>query len=144
MAQVRAWGNAYRTTVICIDSYENEVPVGRIYNPYTSRGKPFHSLTQLLLEVDDLLDSMKHPQSFTTVRTFSPIQKLDTGPPEDELREQEGDLATFAVKILFRQNASWQGTVTWTDTGQEETFRSALELIFLMNSALSQANEQAS
>jgi hypothetical protein len=38
--------------------------------------------------------------------------------------------------VLFRQNASWQGSITWMEGKQEQSFRSALELIFLMNSAL--------
>ena len=138
----KAWGNECRTTIICIDSYQNEVPTGRIYNPYLKSGRQFYSLTQILIEVDKLLDERKWPQSFTAVRTFSSIQELDVGPPETE--RQEGLLATFAVKILFRQNTSWQGSVTWMETGQEQPFRSVLELIFLMNSALSQVNEQAS
>jgi len=142
MAKSKAWGNEYRSTTICIDSYENDVPVGRLYNLYMESGKSFRSLTQLLLEVEDMLDDMKFPQSFTAVRTFSPVPRVDKGPPGIEFRE--GTLATFSVKILFRQNASWQGTVSWMDTGQEQPFRSALELIFLINSALTEANEQAS
>ena len=138
----KAWGNEYRTTLLCVDSYQDEVPIGRIYNPYLKQGRQFHSLTQLLIEVDKLLDEMKWPQSFTVVRSFSPTERLNAGPPETEMRE--GNMATFTVKILFRQNASWQGTITWMDTGQEESFRSVLELIFLINSALNQVNEQAS
>ena len=41
-----------------------------------------------------------------------------------------------SVRILFRQNASWQGSVLWREGGQEERFRSALELVLLMDSAL--------
>lgn len=40
------------------------------------------------------------------------------------------------MRILFRQNASWQGSVLWREGGQEERFRSALELVLLMDSAL--------
>ena len=142
MMRDKAWGNEYRTTLLCIDSYQNEVPTGRIYNPYLEQGKQFHSLTQLLIEVDKLLDEMKWPQSSTVVRSFSPTKRLETRPPETE--PWDGCLATFAVKILFRQNASWQGSVIWLEHGQEHPFRSVLELIFLMNSALNQVNEQAS
>jgi hypothetical protein len=46
---------------------------------------------------------------------------------------------TFIVKILDRQNATWQGTVTWTDEQQVQNFRSALELLRLIDGAL---NEQ--
>lgn len=38
------------------------------------------------------------------------------------------------IQILDRQNATWQGTVTWTDTGRKATFRSALELLKLIDS----------
>lgn len=43
---------------------------------------------------------------------------------------------TFVVRILNTQNATWQGTVTWTDGKRTEAFRSALELIRLMDSTL--------
>lgn len=142
MTQSKAWGYEYRSTTICIDSYEDNIPVGRMYNLYKEAGNSFNSLTQLLLKIEDMLDEMKFPQAFTAVRTFSPGLKLDTGPPG--LAFREGRLATFSLKILFRQNASWQGTILWLDTGREQPFRSALELIFLINSALTEAKEEAS
>jgi hypothetical protein len=40
------------------------------------------------------------------------------------------------VRVLFRQNASWQGSLTWLEEGKEESFRSVLELLLLMHSAL--------
>ena len=39
------------------------------------------------------------------------------------------------VQILDTQHATWQGTVTWIDTGRKESFRSALELLRLIDSA---------
>ena len=47
-----------------------------------------------------------------------------------------GRRETFVVQVLNTQNASWQGTVTWTDGGKTQSFRSALELIKLIDSAL--------
>lgn len=43
---------------------------------------------------------------------------------------------TFVVEVIDQQNASWQGTVKWINTGKKENFRSALELIRLLDSAL--------
>lgn len=43
---------------------------------------------------------------------------------------------TFVVKVLDTQNSTWQGTVSWTDSGKQEQFRSALELIRLIDSTL--------
>ena len=53
------------------------------------------------------------------------------------LERRTGRRATFAVRVLFRQNATWQGSVTWMEKNQEESFRSVLELLLLMNSAVS-------
>ena len=43
---------------------------------------------------------------------------------------------TFVVEVIDQQNASWQGSVNWINTGKKEHFRSALELIRLFDSAL--------
>ena len=129
-------GNEFRTTVVCVDGYENKALSGRFYNPYCEAGESFESLTQMLLKIDDMLNEMRLPQSFTAVRTFAPGGGgLSKNTPA--VAAHEGKLATFSVRILFRQNASWQGSVTWLEGGQEQSFRSVLELIFLMDSALS-------
>ncbi|MCI9263720.1 MAG: hypothetical protein HFF06_04025 [Oscillospiraceae bacterium] len=47
-----------------------------------------------------------------------------------------GELATFDIRILFRQNSSWQGSVLWQEGDREESFRSVLELVLLMDSAM--------
>lgn len=43
---------------------------------------------------------------------------------------------TFVIEVIDQQNASWQGSVNWINTGKKENFRSALELIRLIDSAL--------
>jgi hypothetical protein len=44
---------------------------------------------------------------------------------------------TFIVKIDACQNGSWQGRVVWADENKTEYFRSTLELIRLIDGALS-------
>ncbi len=133
--QNRIRGNEYRTTIVCIDSYENGVLAGRFYNPYLKDGETFQSLTQFLFKMEQTLDTMNLPQSFTAVRVFAePPARTTERPPTPE--RLEGTLATFAVRVMFRQNASWQGSITWLETGREQSFRSVLELILLMDSAL--------
>jgi len=135
----KIWGNEYRVTTVCIDSYENKEWSGRFYNPYIE-GESFESLTWFLIKMEQLLDQMKFPQACNTVRSFLPSpeperkRSLAEGPPK-------GELATFEVRVIFRQNASWQGTVTWVNEGMEQSFRSVLELIFLMDGALSGAKK---
>lgn len=50
---------------------------------------------------------------------------------------------TFVVQIIDAQNATWQGTVTWAESRKTQPFRSALELIKLIDSTLAeQAREE--
>lgn len=44
--------------------------------------------------------------------------------------------ATFIVSVKSCQNGTWQGKVTWVESKQEHAFRSTLELIRLMDSAI--------
>ena len=134
--QERICGNEFRTTLICVDSYEQGVPEGRFYNPSCPGGVGFGSLIQLLSKMEDLLDQMRFPQSYTVVRAFSAAPAPWDAQPGAEKRSQKGRLATFSVRVLFRQNASWQGTVSWLEGGREENFRSVLELVLLMDSAM--------
>ena len=80
------------------------------------------------------MNEVNFPQSYTARRTFAP---LPAGPEtEAPLQHHRGGAATFLVRILFRQHASWQGSVSWVEGHNEETFRSVLELVLLMDSAL--------
>jgi len=131
----KMWGNEYRTTMVCIDSYENRIPVGRFYNRYYPEGVRFESLIDLLKKMEDMLDRMQFPQPFASVRTFAEVSAPEEGLPGGTA-PMEGKCATFEVRVLFRQNASWQGSVVWLEGKREESFRSVLELIFLMDSAI--------
>jgi hypothetical protein len=54
-----------------------------------------------------------------------------------------GTLGTFVIRILNRQNATWQGVVTRVDKKEEQPFRSLLELIKLIDSAFEEKDENA-
>ena len=43
---------------------------------------------------------------------------------------------SFAINILYQENATWQGTVTWVDENKSQSFRSALELLRLIDSTM--------
>ena len=75
----RAWGNEYRTTMVCIDAYHGGEFSGRFYNPYLGTGQEFENLMQFLQEIDQTLDVMDFPKSFTATRTFAPAPKPRAG-----------------------------------------------------------------
>ena len=49
---------------------------------------------------------------------------------------------TFLVEVVDQQNASWQGSINWLNRNKKESFRSALEMIRLMDSALTESSSQ--
>ncbi len=46
------------------------------------------------------------------------------------------DSSSFVIEVKSTQNHTWQGTVTWVEGKVKQNFRSALELIRLMDSTL--------
>lgn len=43
---------------------------------------------------------------------------------------------SFIIDVLETRNQTWQGTVTWVDSDETKHFRSALELVELIDSAV--------
>jgi hypothetical protein len=127
------WCPENNRILVCVDTYENCVPAGRFSN-CLQETESFSSLSQLLIRIEAMLDDQHAPQSYTTHRTFAAVMdQLEEEPPAVS---GKGCCATFELKILFRQHGSWQGTVIWKERRQEHSFRSVLELVHLLDSAL--------
>ena len=88
-----------------------------------------------------LFDMMDYPQSFAETRTFWKHPCFDEAEPKEIIANsdlpQNGKTANFILKVVFRQNASWQGSLSWLNQNKEESFRSVLELLKLIDNALS-------
>ena len=129
-----------RVCVIRITSYENRNPQGVIQNPNFPKDVPFENLTQLLFTMDALFDDLGSPQRAMEPRGFA-RGTPDPGPAAESAEDRKA-LATFRVDVIFRQNASWQGSLVWMDREEESQFRSALELIMLIDSAFRAESEK--
>ena len=69
----------------------------------------------------------------------------------EKMDEKEGinprkgsDRGTFIVKIDHCENETWQGRVTWAEENKCEHFRSALELIKLIDGAMKETQNKNS
>lgn len=129
-----------RSCIIRVERYDNKNPEGTFYNLYYGAEMPFENLTRLLLLMEDLMDELDFPQASVKSKRFGRERKEPErySIPDLPPKPAQEALATFKVKVLFRQGASWQGKVEWLEEGMETSFRSALELIKLMDSALPQ------
>jgi len=47
-----------------------------------------------------------------------------------------GKRQNFLIEIKDRQNMTWQGSVTWLEKQETRPFRSAMELLKLLDSAV--------
>ena len=135
------WASENRRLTVCIDSYENSVMKGRILNA-NQEIAPFESLGQFLLGVEMFLEAPQMPQSYTSLRRFSDLLPM-TGGTAVSNYVGKGAKATFELQVLFRQHSSWQGVVIWRERKMEQSFRSVLELVMLMDSALRTVNDSA-
>lgn len=147
---------------LCMDSYDAKHQSGRLYHQYISGAVSFRSLFEALGRMERLYDELQLPQAAMRIRSF----QIDRRKMEQELRmegmptlpeferkemkvmetfdrvtEQRGKEATFVIHVKYRQNASWQGEVTWVDKQKKEYFRSALELVRLLDSAMEKAEK---
>ena len=111
--------------------------MGTLQNPFFDREQFFRNLTQLLIIIENLQDAISYPQKSMEWRTFYKSNpKQVVGQTAEAWYEDKKPLATFKIKIIFRQNASWQGSVYWLENSLETEFRSALELIMLIDNVL--------
>ena len=131
----RVYGNNYWTTMVYVDSYKNNVLKGWFQNPYLKSPQKFDSLSDFIIKMESMMDVMGLPQSFSASRSFKKLNPVRT-PEAREAFLKQGDKASFCLTIRFRQNSSWQGTIKWIDSRSTQNFRSVLELIVLMDSAL--------
>jgi hypothetical protein len=140
MAYAKFVPSEQKTTIVRITGYEDSVPRGTVVNPFFEREVAFNGAVQLLKIIDELQDAIHFPQRTMETRQFGDdarheppdLSYLTQGPPPPN----EHPIASFKLSILFRHNASWQGSVIWIEKGLQSEFRSALELILLLDSVL--------
>ena len=123
------------TFILTVTGYQDKHISGILNAPLAKKSYTFQNLVQLLLLMDTLMDTANFPQQGVAPRAFQAAQ--GTFIPQETTQKPASHLAVFEINVMFRQNASWQGSLLWQEGGQEVCFRSVLELILLMDNALS-------
>ncbi|MCL2200862.1 MAG: hypothetical protein FWB75_02765 [Oscillospiraceae bacterium] len=65
--------------------------------------------------------------------------KVVQGGPKPMMVVRDGPGAsrcTFEISVKFQQNSSWQGQILWAEKNMKQNFRSVLEMLRLMDEAL--------
>ena len=84
------------------------------------------------------------PAAYFDSNSFNLYQQLRQKKQNDEVTSirqkcHTEQIEVFFINTIFRQHASWQGDVLWERTGQKICFRSALELLHLIQSVLQES-----
>lgn len=144
---------------IGIDQYNGSDWNGKIYTRLNKEAISFRNIGEMLDVLENIWNIIGYPQEAMINRRFLAQQKtiakkerirvsyfddetkdkMKVELSEEDMEKKRGEQGTFIVRIQYRQNATWQGNVTWVDENKTVPFRSALELIRLIDST--QQNE---
>ena len=132
--------------VLCVDRNDGGIVEGRMFHGCSETGIPFRGCENIVKEAEGLFNALGFPHVGTgdrdidgNVHRFRKKEGMARVMGDEELLEQHGDLGTFVIRVQHRQHSSWQGRVTDLDKDQTVYFRSALELIKIIDGALDRA-----
>ena len=147
---------------IGIDQYDANDWNGKVYTRLQKEPLFYRNIGEMIDIMENIWDTLGYPQESTVERSFvaKPIStrkkgnisvvyledgkkdKIKTELSEADMERKRGEQDTFIVRIQYRQNATWQGHVTWVDENKTVPFRSALELIKLMDSTQNEQTDE--
>lgn len=128
-----------QTTLLRVTNYTGKILTGSLSNPFFQEEQLFTGCIPLLQLVEEMLDALHFPQRAMERRTFDADALPAAGNAsarQTSEQTHEPAIATFRLRVLFRQNASWQGEIVWIERQAAAQFRSVLELIGILDSAL--------
>ena len=135
--------------VLCVDAYDDSSLKAKFYTSYGQEPIEVASWDQLVFEMEHFYDDIRFPYPTTKSRSFTekapkPYTNARKAKvmKDEELLSKHGDLGSFIIRVQHRQNSSWQGRVTWMEKNQTMNFRSVLELIKLIESAIDSVSDQ--
>ena len=120
--------DSYSYLVLCVDTLENGIPQGRCYYQDFSCVYLIHSMDQFIMQADALLGGAHREPALPAAGSGNILLN--------------GKIATFKMRVPYRHNSDWQGTVMWLETRYEENFRSVLELLSIIYQALAASQKQ--
>ena len=140
---------------MCINSNENADYQGLIYHQYADEPIVFDGMTDFLVKAEALFDEWGFPQRGLAQRYFKKSNRSEIGYKKKKLEDKlpieiiqekvgvrnvqnkKGELGTFMIQVVFRQDATWQGHMIHQEANEKVDFVSALELIKFIDGALS-------
>lgn len=131
--------------VLCVDSRGGENIKGKLYHGYSKEGIPFIGYEEIVRIAEKFFNALGFPYMGTSdrdinghIHSYTKKEGMARVLKDEEMLERHGDMGTFVIRVQHRQHSSWQGRVTWLEEDKSVYFRSALELIKIIDGALDQ------
>lgn len=122
-----------RVCQIAVNSSEKGLLIGRVQNAVINRLEKFKGTIGLADAMVRLFEAGEGDHDSGKIISEETWDSYRLG----------GKEATFLIKILFREHSTWQGVIYWRETGEKQAFRSFLEMIMLIASALESVKEES-
>lgn len=140
---------------VVIYSHDNPTIYGAVHSPVLKNSVEFHDLTELVLMMDKIMRDCDIPKYDGKYRSFALHNKIFNFQLNyHDLKQENFEECfnqsfsfskkpenIFSIHVMYRQNCTWQGEITWIEKDRVKFFRSALELIALINSAFYEDSE---
>lgn len=132
---------------VCVNGNSGGDYYGELWHQYATRPQSFSGIMDMVFQMEEMYDQWNFPQRSTNCRTFKNVPPQEERTPNfkrgkamnlHNVQDKRGKQGTFIVQVQYRQNSSWQGQVIWAEQNKREHFRSTLELMKLIDSALSE------
>lgn len=149
------------TSYVFVDRLCHNDIHGRVYNPFLKREAAFQGVYSLLKNLEWIFDALDFPQATHVTRVFN-LARPDTNKAMQatgqkyrkqvsevveevathEIKAEPDGKGTFIIRVLYRQNATWQGSIQWVEGKKTQNFRSDLEMLKLIDDAVRTQDEK--
>lgn len=139
--------SSYSRICIYVDSITTCELSGRLFFYNSGKELQFHDVIEMIRLIDQAFNSAACPQSSVESRSFGKKAKTANETRDHLMEEPVANIvvdkdrenkATFIIHVKYRQNATWQGEIKWVNKNKVQYFRSSLEMIKLMDTALAE------
>ncbi len=149
ISEQKRYAAGYNQVWVYIEGHDGADMQGLLFHPGLEMAWRFNGLVKLMQRCEQIYNALDYPSPAYRLRNIR-AKKESEGKELDDLKEesvgfvpQDKEKPTFIIRVQYRQNASWQGSVQWVEKGMKRNFRSTLELIKLMDEAIGNGEDDA-
>lgn len=134
--------------VLCVGKSGSGTIEGYLYHGYSKEGIHFCGYEEIIRIAEDFFNALGFPHKGTGDRdihghthNYQKKEGMTRVMEDKDLLQQHGDMGTFVIRVQHRQHSSWQGRVTYLEKDKTVYFRSALELIKIIDGTLDEVEQ---